>query len=102
MQSLVTRLGCKKYYSPEEEDYGNYRITKFSDIMGKIILLLEKYPLCGVKALEFADFKKVSLVIRDKGHVTEEGLGQIRLIKSNMNRSRIPKDIDVEDIDLCK
>lgn len=34
----------------------------------------DKYPLSGVKALDYADFRKTADIIRVKGHFTEEGL----------------------------
>ena len=100
MQSLVYNLGCGQYYKPKGLEFGDFYVTRFSEIISKIIPFLEKYPLCGVKALEFTDFKKVSNIIQDKGHVTEEGLAQIRLIKSNMNTLRTHVDTDVENLDL--
>ena len=48
----------------------------------------EKYPIVGVKALDFSDFCKASKLIKDKAHLTEKGLENIRLIKAGMNRGR--------------
>lgn len=45
-------------------------------------------PFSGNKALEFADFKSVAELMKDKGHLSVEGLQQIRQIKTGMNKGR--------------
>ena len=57
MQSIVYNLGCQ-YYKVKGYEFGDYYVTKFSDIISKIIPFLEKHPLCSVKVLEYTDFKK--------------------------------------------
>jgi len=42
-----------------------------------------------VKSKDFADFCKVVDIIKVKGHLTAEGLDQIRKIKSGMNTGRL-------------
>ena len=54
----------------------------------KIIPFFERCPILGVKALDFEDFKRVVAIIKVKGHLTESGLEEIRLIKAGMNRGR--------------
>ena len=54
----------------------------------KIIPFFEKYPIKGVKALDYADFCKVAELMKNKAHLTEHGLEEIRKIKSGMNRGR--------------
>jgi hypothetical protein len=63
-------------------------VTEFSDIVEKIIPFFEKYPMVGVKTLNFADFCKVAELMKNKDHLNEEGLEQIRKIKAGMNRGR--------------
>ena len=63
-------------------------VTKFSDIENKIIPFFKKYPIYGVKALEFADWCKVAEMMKQKKHLTAEGLEQIRKIKTGMNKGR--------------
>ena len=62
----------------------------------KTILILKKklypffndYPIQGIKSLDFADFKKVAEIIKNKDHLTIEGLAKIREIKNRMNTKR--------------
>jgi hypothetical protein len=41
-----------------------------------------------VKALDFADFCEVAELIKNKVHLTSEGLKKIHIIKAGMNRGR--------------
>ena len=65
-----------------------YRVTKFDDIVNKIIPFFKKYPILGVKALDFADFCKAAELMKNKAHLTKDGLEKIRKIKAGMNRGR--------------
>ena len=42
----------------------------------------------GVKVKDFEDFKYVSVLMKNKNHLTKEGLEEIRKIKSRMNTLR--------------
>jgi len=64
---------------------------KLSDIEMKILPFFEKYPLQGVKRLEYEDFRNVSFLMKNKEHLTEEGLEKIRKIKLGMNFNRYQK-----------
>lgn len=59
-------------------------ITKSSDLNQKVIPLLLKYNLSGVKLLDFERFKEVSLLIENKLHLTSEGIALIKTIKDAM------------------
>jgi hypothetical protein len=47
-----------------------------------------EFPLQGSKFLNFKDFKKVVDIMKDKGHLTKEGLQLIKSIKAGMNTGR--------------
>jgi hypothetical protein len=66
----------------------DYVVLKFSDISEKRIPFFDKYPLHGIKALDYADFRKMAEIIKVKGHLTPEGLAQIIEIKHRMNTGR--------------
>jgi hypothetical protein len=67
----------------------DFTVVSFLDIHEKIIPFLNKYPMVGVKVLDFLDFCKVAELIKNKEHLTLEGLERIKKIKSSMNRERI-------------
>lgn len=63
-------------------------VTKFSDIVYKIIPFFNKYPIEGVKGEYFNNFYKVAEMMKKKKHLTQSGLEQIRQIKTGMNSGR--------------
>ena len=83
---IMEYLGCGNLYKKRETF--NYEVTKFDDITQKIIPFFQKYPIQGVKALNFHDWCKAAELMKDKKHLTAEGLDEIRKIKSGMNRAR--------------
>lgn len=56
--------------------------------MNKVIPFFERYPILGVKAFDFDDFKHVAVLIQNKEHLTAKGLSQIILITTRMNLDR--------------
>lgn len=66
----------------------DFKLKKFSDITQKIIPFFSKYPIEGVKHQDFLDFCVVAELIKKKAHLTNEGIEEIRKIKSRMNRNR--------------
>ena len=104
LKSLVNYLGCGRYYAASSSyNHGEFVVSNLSDVTGKIIPFFDKYPIpppptphmCGVgvgeggaKALDFSDFKRVAELMENKAHLTEQGLSQIRSIKSKMNHLR--------------
>ena len=88
LKSFIEYFDCGRYSPRSNQDVGDFNATRFSDVTNKIIPFLKKYPIVGVKALDFADFSKVAEIMQARGHLTEKGLEEIRLIKAGMNRGR--------------
>jgi len=63
-------------------------ITKISIITKIIIPLFNKYPLLGVKNLDYLDWCKTANLFIEGKHLTNEGLNLIKEIKSGMNTGR--------------
>ena len=53
MRSLVKYLDCGNII--KNGNAFDFRVTKFNDIQNKIIPFFQKYPIQGVKALDFDD-----------------------------------------------
>ena len=89
MQSFIIYFKCGyisiKKNRPNEV---NYIVTKFDDILNKIIPFFKKHPILGMKALDFDDWCKVAELMQEKKHLTQAGLEQIRKIKAGMNTGR--------------
>jgi hypothetical protein len=89
MKSLIKYLRCG-YVTIENRgtvDFG-YAVTNFSSIKDVIIPFFYKYPLQGIKSLDFVDFAKAVDIMHKKAHLNQEGLDQIRLIRDRMNSNR--------------
>jgi len=86
IKSFIEYFGCGKFYLNKEAVY--IRVTKFSDIYDKIIPFFKKYPIMGVKALDFQDFCEVAHMMKDKNHLNKQGLDLIQKIKARMNTKR--------------
>lgn len=77
----------KKIYILEKS--AHLQISKFSDIVNIIIPFFNKYPIVGMKNLDFIDFKKVCNILETKKHLTYPSVfNQIVKIKSGMNLNR--------------
>lgn len=91
MKSLIKYFNCGRVEIAYERLHVNFVVPKFTDIEGKIIsFFFNKYPLQGVKNLDLEGFCKVVELMKDKLHLTNEGLEQIRKIKlcNNANRKQ--------------
>jgi len=71
------------------EKSAQLQISKFSDIVNIIIPFFNKYPILGMKNLDFIDFKKVCNILETKKHLTSPSVfKKIVKIKSGMNLNR--------------
>lgn len=89
MKSLVSYLGCGRYVPRNNKDFGEFIVTKFEDVTEKIIPFFEEYQIVGSKSKDYSDFKKVALLMKNREHLTAEGLENIRKIKAGMNKGRL-------------
>ena len=82
-------LGCGDIFSKGDgREVLDLRVRKLDDIINKIIPFFNNYPIRGIKALDLADFIKVAELMKNKKHLTKEGLEEIKQIKAGMNRGR--------------
>ena len=86
MRSWIELLKCGKIFKNREAF--DFRVFKLSDILNIIIPFFKKYPILGMKALDFDDWCKVAELMKNKMHLTAEGLEEIRKIKAGMNKGR--------------
>jgi len=86
MRSLIEYFDCGNIRQRGEAF--DFIVTKLSDIENKIIPFFQKYLILRVKAKDFADLCQVADMMKNKQHLTEEGLNKIRKIKAGMNTGR--------------
>lgn len=87
---FIKYLGCGNIEKVSTRPSGvNFVVYKFSDIFEKIIPFFQSYPLQGIKYMDYWDFCEVAKIMKDKGHLTDEGVKKIKSLKSGMNTGRI-------------
>lgn len=64
-------------------------VRKFNDIKEKVIPFFQRFPLQGIKAMDYQDFCAISKIMEDKSHLTPEGLKKLKSLKSGMNKGRM-------------
>jgi len=87
MRSLIEEFNCGNVVQNRETF--DFIVTKFPDLENKIIPFFKKYPIHGVKTKDFEDFCRVAEMMKEKKHLTKEGVEQIKKIKAGMNSKRI-------------
>ena len=72
LKLLIEYFDCGNIYKNRDAFY--FRVTKYQDIVEKIIPFFQKYPIRGVKALDFVDWCWAAELMKSKKHLTAEGL----------------------------
>jgi len=88
INSLISYFGCGKMYKKSNVEAVDYKISKFSDLTEKLIPFFYKHKIIGVKYKDFNDFCLVANLMKNKAHLTSEGLEEIIKIKNGMNKGR--------------
>jgi hypothetical protein len=77
IRSFIQYLGCGKVYKKTGKEAVDFMVTGFSDITNKVIPFLCEYPVLGKKSEDFKDFCVIAELMKDKKHLTKEGLKEI-------------------------
>lgn len=91
MNSLIKYLGCGRL--EETPIISRLVITKFEDIQQIVIPFFSKYPLIGSKKHDLSDWLRVAELMKNKAHLTKEGIDEINSIKLKMNSGRESSDL---------
>ncbi len=73
-------------------DTKKYSIKSLESILEKIIPHFESYSCLTSKYLNFRDWKEIALIMKNKEHLTIEGMDKIKEISSKMNKARSFED----------
>lgn len=92
VNNFIDFFGCGNFTVRSNKIACDFVVSNLSDICKIIIPFFDKYPLFGVKAKNYADFKKAAEIMRVKGHLTDSGLEEILKIKARMNSFRDKED----------
>lgn len=90
IRSLVSFFGCGRLVVNEKHNGSkvNFNVTKFSEIQELIIPFFLKHKILGVKFLDFEDWRRAGEIVKNKGHLSIEGLDEIFKLKTGINRGR--------------
>jgi hypothetical protein len=88
MESLIQYLDCGRIQKESKRSIVNFIVSKFDDINNRIIPFFCKYSLRSNKVKDYLDFCKACNLIKDRSHLTEKGLIELRKIKLGMNKGR--------------
>lgn len=95
LREIQKTLNCGNIYHLEYARYAKWRphvklkVSNFTDISTKIIPFFKRYPLQAKKRLQFEQFCQVAELIKQKRHLTPEGIEQIRTLKHKDSRSAL-------------
>ena len=89
LKRIIESIGCGTIVRPSgDRDRYGISVASISDLVNVVIPLFEKYPLYGAKHKDFLDFRKGVYIIKDKGHLTPEGLKALEGLAYAMNTYR--------------
>lgn len=83
LEDIKYSLGVGRIYTSGTKVL--YRVENFNELQ-VIVDHFDNYPLVTVKKMDYTLFKECFNVIKDKKHLTDEGLLKIVQIKSSLNR----------------
>lgn len=72
--------------SLQRKTFINYVVTNNSDIHDKIIPFFNLYPIRGIKQRDYINWCKVAELIKNKSHLTLQGLNEIKNIRTILNK----------------
>jgi hypothetical protein len=87
LKSISNYLECGRVENRKGEAC-DFVITSIKYIEEKLIPFFTKNPLRGSKSLEYSAFKKAFSIMKNKDHLKEQGLEELRSIKNYMNTKR--------------
>ena len=67
----------------------DFLIQDTNSLLKKIIPHFDSYPLLNLKQADFLCFKEALLLIKEKKHLTKEGLEKIKILNLEMNSNRL-------------
>ena len=89
LEFIKHRLNCGSVFNRTDLRSASFELNKISDIQTILIPLLDKFPLNGVKYLDYLAFKKAIAIKFDKSLSKSKKLELITTLKDSMNSKRV-------------
>lgn len=84
MISIMEYLGCGNL--TVSRNAIDLRVTKLNDLTDKILPFFERFPLQGFKYSDYLIFVELVKLMKEKAHLTDEGLVKIIELKARFDR----------------
>jgi NADH:ubiquinone oxidoreductase subunit K len=86
LESFVNFFACGYVVKYKNRSVCEFVVTKIDDIINNIIPFFDKYKIIGSKYSNLLDFKNAALIIKNKEHLKQDGIGlnKILLLKKNI------------------
>ena len=84
MRSLISYFNSGNVF--KNQDTYIYDVSKFSDLNSKIIPFFNENKILGIKSEDYLNWCKVAELVKEKKHLTKDGLDQIIKIKEILNK----------------
>jgi hypothetical protein len=85
LENIQFTLGVGKIYKQGKDSLVQFRVESIKDLL-VVIEHFNKYPLITKKWVDFELFKLAVLLIKNKEHLTKEGLNKLISIRASMNK----------------
>lgn len=93
LYELKDYFGCGNVVIDNRKtDTKKFHIKSLNLILEKVIPHFDKYPCLTSKELNYKDWKKICLIMSQKGHLNIEGMAEINQIILSMNKNRSFED----------
>ena len=86
LKSLVEFFNCGYVAKYKNRKVCEFIVTKINDIITYIIPFFDKCKIEGSKYKDYVKFKEAAILIKNKEHLTEEGLNKIIELKNSALR----------------
>ena len=81
LESFVNFFNCGYICKYKNRPLCDFIVTKIDHIVDMIIPFFEKHPIAGSKHLNFLDFKSAALIIKNKEHLNQDGVGLEKVLQ---------------------
>ena len=81
LESFINFFDCGYLSVYKNRSLCEFIVTKIDHIVNKIIPFFEKHPILGSKHLNFLDFKSAALIIKNKEHLNQDGVGLKKVLQ---------------------
>src|ERR1700692_3449640 len=75
LKSFVNFFGSGYVMNYKKRSLCEFIITTIDHIVEHVIPFFDKHPILGSKHLNYLDFKSAAYIIKNKEHLTKDGLG---------------------------